>query len=181
MRVGLLACAAIAIGSSAAVIAAAEPTAAARPARRVAWTTSRLRGAPDRPPPYRVQTAFPQLKFRQPVELSGAPAIDRLFVAEQAGRIYSFPNDPNCRRPDLVIDLKRACPNLSAIYGLTFHPRYAENRFVYVCYVLEGDAADGSCDHLEGRWSQRWLYQIWSRRLPLYFDRRCHESFAARP
>ena len=62
---------------------------------RPLWTTSRITGSPEPPPPYRVERAFPGLKFVNPVELTAAPGTDRLFLAEQSGKIYSFPNDPS--------------------------------------------------------------------------------------
>jgi hypothetical protein len=62
--------------------------------RRVPWTTSRVRGAPDPPAPYRTQRIFEKLKFAEPLELVCAAGSDRLFVAERYGKIYSFPNEP---------------------------------------------------------------------------------------
>src|SRR5687767_5578129 len=67
---------------------------------RVPWTSSRIHGTPEPPPPYRAEPAFPHLAFRQPLELTAAPGTDRLFVAEQEGRVYSFPPDPDCSRAD---------------------------------------------------------------------------------
>ena len=113
---------------------------------RPLWTTSRITGSPEPPPPYRVERAFPELKFVNPVELTAAPGTDRLFLAEQSGKIYSFPNDPSCARPDLFFDLatqlqglekEPEVKGLAAVYGLTFHPRFAENGYCYICYVLD--------------------------------------------
>ena len=111
--------------------------------RRVPWTTSRVKGSPDPPPPYRTVAAFEHLKFNKPVVLTNAPASERLFVAEQGGKIYSFPNDPDGTATDLVVDLKQLQPKLTAVYGLTFHPEYSRNRFVYICYVA-GNTKDGT-------------------------------------
>ena len=33
------------------------------PAKRVPWTTSRLTGSPDPPPPYRIEQVFARLRF----------------------------------------------------------------------------------------------------------------------
>jgi uncharacterized repeat protein (TIGR03806 family) len=128
--------------------AAAEPESSARSEngraeQRIAWTTSRLVGSPDPPSPYRVRPAFPKLKFRQPLDITNAPGIDRLFVAEQQGRIYSFDNDPQTDRLDLAVNLRRGRPDFSALYGLAFDPDYEHNRFVYVCYVV---GAEGQSD-----------------------------------
>ena len=118
---------------------------AARPGiqRRVPWTTSRMAGTPEPPPPYQVAAAFAQLKFSKPVVITSAPGTDRLFVAEQSGKIYSFPNDPACDTADLFADMKKIQSKISSVYGLTFHPDFQRNRYVYICYVA-GNTADGS-------------------------------------
>ncbi len=132
----ILACGAVATRS-----AAEEPSA---PRKREAWTTSRLAGSPDPPPPYRVEAAFPQLKFQRPLDITYSPEGERLFVVEQDGKVYSFPNDPAATRADLLTDLKQVHPDLTALYGLTFHPNYKRHRLVYLCYVKENDKPDES-------------------------------------
>src|SRR5579884_3565902 len=71
---------------------------------RTPWTTSRLTGSPEPPPPYRIERAFPKLAFNKPLLLTSAPGSDRLFVAEHSGKIYSFHNDPSVARADLFLD-----------------------------------------------------------------------------
>ncbi|MDA1016017.1 MAG: PQQ-dependent sugar dehydrogenase, partial [Planctomycetota bacterium] len=118
---------------------------------RVAWTQTRVLGSPDPPPPLRTRVAFPQLqRFHNPTVISSAPGTNRLFVAEQGGKIYSFEPDETVTAADLFLDVselvkaeiesKPAGPvnGLSAVYGLTFHPDFANNRQCYVCYVVRG-------------------------------------------
>jgi glucose/arabinose dehydrogenase len=94
--------------------------------RRVAWSSSRLVGTPDPPPPYRLTRAFPQVSFQGPVFIAQDPESDRLLVAEYEGRIYSFlPADPSGRK-DLFLDMGRG------ISAFSFHPNYKENGFVFV-------------------------------------------------
>jgi putative heme-binding domain-containing protein len=112
--------------------------------RRIPWTSSRLIGSPDPPLPYVVTRVFPRLKFKEPLDLASTPALDRLFVVEQYGKIFSFKTDANMDQPDLVIDLKTEIPGFNQIYGLTFHPGFATNRFVYLCYVLKDGLPDGT-------------------------------------
>lgn len=114
------------------------------PARRAPWTTSRLAGTPDPPPPYTTEPAFPALKFEHPVLLASAPGTSRLFVGEQGGKVYSFPNDPAVARADLVLDLAAHRPGMAALYGLAFHPKFDENRHVYLCYVIKDGQPDGT-------------------------------------
>jgi putative heme-binding domain-containing protein len=112
---------------------------------RKPWTGSRVVGTPDPLPPYRVERAFPKLTFNNPLHLTNAPGTERLFVCEQYGKIFSFPNDPAIAQADLFLDVKQVpgakpggpSKGLAHVYGLTFHPRFAENRYCYVSYVLE--------------------------------------------
>src|SRR5687768_7258950 len=115
--------------------AALQQTAAAdEPARaaygietRVPWTTSRVVGSPEPPSPYRAEVAFP-VTFNEPLEATIAPGIDRLFIVERFGKIFSLPNDSAASEAELFLDLGKVA------YGLAFHPRFAENGYVYVTY-----------------------------------------------
>lgn len=102
--------------------------------KRVAWTTSRIFGTPDPPPPYRTELAFSNLHFFQPLELCFEPSGNRWYLAERYGRIYTFPNDPQVKQPDLLIDMGKT------VYGLAVHPRFAENGYIFVTYVLDPSA-----------------------------------------
>ena len=121
-------------------------------ANRVPWATSRIRGTPEPPPPYQTARAFPRLTFSNPLDIAFAQGSDRIFVAEQYGKIFSFPNDQNCAKADLFADLPAQlhgweknpyCRGVSAVYGLTFHPHFANNRYVYICYVLDYKFPEG--------------------------------------
>lgn len=109
------------------------------------WSTSRIRGSPEPPPPYRNEIAFPKLKFKNPLAISNAPGTDRLFVVEQTGKLYSIPNDPDCAAADLFLDLSKEIRTIDPagpansvgdVYGLTFHPHFEQNRYCYISYVL---------------------------------------------
>jgi glucose/arabinose dehydrogenase len=65
-------------------------------------------------------------------------------LPSRMGIIFSFENTTNTGKLDLVVDLKQKHPDLIAIYGLTFHPEFERNRFVYVCYVVKGNQPDGT-------------------------------------
>jgi len=38
--------------------------------KRVLWTTSRVQGSPEPPPPYRLEKVFADLTFEEPLELA---------------------------------------------------------------------------------------------------------------
>jgi putative heme-binding domain-containing protein len=108
-------------------------------AKRVPWKSSRVRGSPEPPSPYKTEIAFPKLKFDEPLDITSARDCGRLFVTERFGRIFSFRIDPQVERSDLLLDLNqvlgRTEPRTLVVYGFTPHPQFARNGFVYVTYV----------------------------------------------
>lgn len=129
----------------AAVLSVAQPA----PNPRVPWTTSKLIGSPDPPPPYHLVRVFPQVTFKEPVFIAQDPLSDRLFVAEYPGLIYSFlPNDPAGKK-DLFLDLGRG------ISAFSFHPKYRENGQVFVF-----SHADLKAGARKGQMSQIYRYQL---------------------
>jgi putative heme-binding domain-containing protein len=133
--------------------AAEEPKAKAD---RKPWTTSRVTGSPEPPPPYKAVRVFPNLKFEHPLLMARAPGMDRLFVGEQAGVLYSFPNKPDAKA-ELFIDLRKELKTLQlnprakdveSVYGLVFHPQFEKNRQCFICYTMhskeKGNLADGT-------------------------------------
>ncbi len=112
--------------------------------KRVAWTMSRITGSPEAPLPYTTERAFPALKFNQCLDLAAAPVGDRLFVVEQAGKIFSFPNKPDVAAADLAIDVAKAIPGVQQVYALAFHPDFVHHRYCYICYIKAPDLADGT-------------------------------------
>lgn len=115
-------------------------------AKRTPWTTSRVRGTPEPPLPFRAARVFPTIRFDKPVTFANAPGTKRIFVVEQLGKIFSI--DPAAVEPraELFLDAQalaqqlrerdQEAVNLEAVYGLAFHPKFAENREVFVCYTI---------------------------------------------
>ena len=91
------------------------------------WTTSRLIGSPEPPPPYRFVRAFPAFQFKEPVFIAQDPLSERFLVAEYtAGKIFSFRPDDATGTKDLFLDMKRG------ISAFSFHPNYKQNGYVFV-------------------------------------------------
>jgi putative heme-binding domain-containing protein len=115
-----------------------------KPARKP-WTTSKVVGSPEPPPPYKSVRAFPNAQFKHPDLIARCPGSDRLFVGEHGCMLYSLANTPDAK-PEVFFDLKKEYKNLKQqddakdvgeLYGLVFHPKFETNRYCYVCYVLE--------------------------------------------
>jgi uncharacterized repeat protein (TIGR03806 family) len=104
---------------------------------RVPWTTSHVQGSPEPPSPYRLENAFPELKFENPVDLMPIPGTRRLAVAQQHGQVYAFENRRDAADKHLMLSVKRD------IYALTFHPKVAENGYLYVTAI---DGEEGKAD-----------------------------------
>ena len=125
--------------------------------QRTPWTTSRIKGSPEPPPPYQTRRIFPALHFVEPVAIVAAPGMNRFFVCEHGGKIFSFADDRQVERAELAIDLRKELQTVQLtketskfgeLYGLAFHPKFAENHYCYVCYKLDppywGQIADGT-------------------------------------
>ncbi|QDU95049.1 PQQ-dependent sugar dehydrogenase [Lignipirellula cremea] len=142
---------------------AAEPPAKEQPSgegQRTLWQTSQVRGRPEPPLPFRASRIYPHVAFKNPTCITSAPGTDRLFIAEGAGQIYSLSADQDVRQADPFLDANKLVEQLEAkdpsqplklvsVYGLTFHPNFAENRYCYVTYVVgyrgrQGQKPDGT-------------------------------------
>ena len=95
--------------------------------KREPWTTSRVVGTPEPPPPYTVKRVYPQLTFTNPVFIAQEPGSDRILVAELGGKIFAFSkNQPTPASKRLFLETKRQ------IYAFSFHPEYEKNGQVFV-------------------------------------------------
>jgi putative heme-binding domain-containing protein len=112
--------------------------------KRKPWTTSRITGSPEAPPKFKSIRVFPEVKFNHPLLIVPCPGSDRLFVGEQEGYLYSVANRLDAKK-ELVLDLRKeivtidklpGAKEIGELYGLVFHPKFAENRHCFVCYTL---------------------------------------------
>ncbi len=113
-------------------------------AGRTPWTSNRVVGSPNPPAPYTVERLFPKLHFNNPVDLALLPGSDRLLVLEQGGKLFSFPVRAEVEQVDPVFDFRSHHQPFDSAYTFAFHPRFAENRFVFVCYVEPGGRTNGT-------------------------------------
>jgi putative heme-binding domain-containing protein len=121
-----------------------EPSAASPKTKRTPWTTSRVVGSPDPPPPFKVVRAYPQVKFTHPLLITTCPGSDRFFVGEQEGVLYSFVDKTDTKK-ELFFDLRKeiktinltpGAEEIEAVYGLVFHPDFEKNRQCFVFYTV---------------------------------------------
>ncbi|MFN5299463.1 MAG: PQQ-dependent sugar dehydrogenase [Planctomycetaceae bacterium] len=135
--VALFALLVVGVAQWAALCRAAEPEwrVPAGLERRVPWTNTQLTGRPDPPLPCVARQVFGAVPLKNPLYLIAEPAgvrgsrggPERWLVVEQKGRVLAFPNTPDVRESSLFIEV----PDHET-YGLTFHPRYADNGWIYL-------------------------------------------------
>ena len=76
--------------------------------RRPPWISNRVVGSPNPPAPLATERVFPRQRFENPVDLTRLPGTDRLLVAEQGGRIWSFPTTgAEGTTRDLALDVRK--------------------------------------------------------------------------
>lgn len=112
--------------------------------KRLPWTTSHIHGSPDPPKPFVAARAFPKLEFKEALELVYEPLSKRWFALERGGKILSWPHDGDVDHVDLVADIKALHPDLDYLYGTAFHPKFAENHFVFITYTRGAGKDDGT-------------------------------------
>lgn len=129
------------------VLCLSVPTLAADDAKRVPWQSNFI-GSPEPPLPLVLERAYPKLGFMGPISINRLPNSPRYLVLEQNNKIWSFVAKEDVPRADLLVDFAKQrplCGKLEghdqgniALYSIAFHPKFAENRYAYVCYVSDG-------------------------------------------
>lgn len=88
-----------------------------------------------------VYNAFPDLAaFTAPIGVEDPrDGTDRLFVAQRAGLIYVFTNDPTVKTRTLFLDISAQLTTTTegGLLGLAFHPNYENNGWFYVTFTAE--------------------------------------------
>jgi uncharacterized repeat protein (TIGR03806 family) len=112
--------------------------------KRVAWTTSRMVGTPEPPSPYVLERVFPQLTFKNPVELLPVPGTDRMLVVEVDGRILTFSQSSSTAEAEIALDLKKSIDGVTRVYGFVFHPEFKTNRQCFISYVTKPGDPSGT-------------------------------------
>lgn len=113
-------------------------------AAREPWTTSRVEGSPEPLKPFVAERVSPALALSDALELVAVPGARRWLVAERRGKILSFSAAGPVEAADEVLDVLALHRRMDAVYSVVLHPRYRENRQLFVCYVMPEGQADGS-------------------------------------
>ncbi|MGC3968985.1 MAG: PQQ-dependent sugar dehydrogenase [Pirellulales bacterium] len=111
-------------------------------AKRIPLTTSRVVGAPDPPPPFRTVRAFPNLKLIHPIIARRIPDSSQLCVLthesqSKATSLVRFADDAEAESTEPIFTVE------GLAYDFCFHPKFADNGYVYVGWAGPIKAAKG--------------------------------------
>jgi putative heme-binding domain-containing protein len=105
-------------------------------AERQPWNTSRIHGSPEPPKPFQVERVYTNITFVNPLDAGTVPGTRRLVVVEQRGKLWTVENE-NATAADPFADLKEFDKEAVECYGVTFHPKFAGNRQVFIWMNLD--------------------------------------------
>lgn len=91
--------------------------------------SSRVRGTPEPPPPYRVEPALPGHSIPRLITFRFEPGSGSLLYVHQpqgAKNTHLMRYDFNTRRTESLLDVDEF------IYGIAFHPQYEKNGYLYL-------------------------------------------------
>ncbi len=131
---GLLA---ILVGGTGSVAVAADQPLPFDTNKRVLWVGSKVQGAPEPPARYRTVPLHAGLKLEGPVDAQLSPDHRRWYITEQLAIIRTVPADGSATTSSVLLDLstpERKWDHRRNAYSVAFHPRFAENGFLYVFY-----------------------------------------------
>jgi len=90
----------------------------------------------------KLQRMFSNLEFFQPVALIPVPNDNnQLWVVEKQGRVFRIVEREGNYAKEIVVDISdrvNSSPNEAGLLGLAFHPRFEQNRQVFLSYNAKG-------------------------------------------
>ena len=111
---------------------------------RVPWTTSRIQGTPEPPKPFIAEQVFEKITLANALDMVPVPGLNQWLIAENGGKIWAVPNDIDTAQADIAIDLKASHSTCDHVYGIAFHPKFAENKQIFITYTNGDKLDDGS-------------------------------------
>lgn len=100
---------------------------------RPLWTSSKIKGTPDPPLPFRTERVYTDLNLQLPTEMIGVPGTDRWIVMQLNGTVYSFEKSGPLKQ-EVSLQLKDVSKTTFRTLGIAFHPKFPEEPWVYIAY-----------------------------------------------
>jgi hypothetical protein len=100
-------------------------------AQRIPVTGCTVIGAPDPPPPYRMERKYPKLKLEYPIAACRQPGSDLIWIVDQQAsygptRIGRFRDRADVSEAETLLKLS------DTAYDICFDPKFADNGYVYI-------------------------------------------------
>jgi putative heme-binding domain-containing protein len=108
------------------------------------WASSRLSGSPEPARPYLAEQVYASSPLKNAQDMLPLPGSGRMLIAELGGKIWSVSETDLTAPAELWLDLKTVHPELTKLYSLQFHPRYAENGQMFITWIAEDKHDAGS-------------------------------------
>ncbi|MEQ1851628.1 MAG: PQQ-dependent sugar dehydrogenase [Chthoniobacteraceae bacterium] len=99
---------------------------------------------PGPPRPFVAEQVFTQIPLANALDMVAVPGLGQWLIAENGGKILAVADDTATAEVDVAVDLKAVHPACDHVYGIAFHPRFAENRQVFITYTNGNQLEDGS-------------------------------------
>ncbi len=113
-------------------------------AEEARWTTSRLHGSPLPPKPFVTEQVWTKVPLNNALDLVPVPGLAQWLIVENGGKIWSLPQDLMSEKADIALDLKALHPKVDHGYGVAFHPKFKDNKQVFITYTNGDKLDDGS-------------------------------------
>ena len=108
------------------------------------WTTSRVKGSPDPPLPYKTQAVFTQVELDKPTDISWLPTAQK-WVANHAGnKVVTFSNDHKNAVAQPLMDLSKISgESVQVGYATKFHFDLENQPWCFLTYTTKRQLPDG--------------------------------------
>lgn len=112
--------------------------------RQFAWTSSKVKGSPDPPLPYKTSQVFPGVKLTNPTEIAWYPNAEKWIANHSGDKIVSFDNDPvnAVTKPLLSLSEVVGAP-VQTGYTTLFHYDQENQPWCFVTYTTKRQLPDG--------------------------------------
>lgn len=109
--------------------------------QRIPWANSKIVGTPEPPFAYQIKPVFPDISFDHPTSIEIFPDRPSLLITERTGKLFLVNIQAQTARPQQLADLSVIAGGKPvSVLDAEFHPRYSENRYLFVCYVHPGNS-----------------------------------------
>lgn len=108
------------------------------------WTTSRIHGTPEPAKPFIAEQVYAAVPFDGALDMVPVPGEKQWVIVESSGKIWSLPMDLAATKAEIALDLKALHSAVDHAYGVVFHPRFKDNKQVFITYTNGDKKDDGS-------------------------------------